>query len=103
MAIIPQMLISRVPSQSSGVAAYTNDDFSGAFPASSAVNSTYGGTNYWRCATSPTGNANSGTLTQIVWLALDLSGVSSSQRQQVLMHWDQSAVTGAYDPLLISN
>lgn len=92
----PMPLISR------GVPAFTNDDFSGAFPASHANNSTYGGTNYWRCLTAPTGNANSGTLTQAVYLAYDLSGVQSSQRGLVLVHWDQSAVTGAYDCNLIS-
>lgn len=97
MAITPMPLISR------GVPAWTNDDFSGAFPATNANNAVYGGTNYWRCLTAPTGGADSGTLTTPVYLAYDLSSVPSSQRQQVLVHWDQSAVTGAYNPLLISN
>lgn len=96
MAPSPMTLISR------GAPAWTNDDFAGSFPASNANNSIYGGTNYWRCLTTPTGNADSGTLTQPVWLAYDLSGVQSSSRGQVLVHWDQSAVTGAYDCNLIS-
>jgi lysophospholipase L1-like esterase len=70
----------------------------------------YGGTNYWRCAAAPTSNANSGTLTQAsafttpfpVYLAYDLSAVQSSQRGQVLLHWDQSVVTGDYDCTLTS-
>lgn len=92
-----------MPLISRGVPAYTNDDFTGAFPATHANDALYGGTDYWRCATTPTASANSGTLTQAVYLAYDLSGVSSTQRQQVLVHWDQSAVTGAYNPVLIAN
>jgi hypothetical protein len=91
MAPSPMPLISR------GCPAWTNDDFTGAFPATNANNATYGGTNYWRCLTAPTGNADSGTLTQAVYLAYDLSSVQSSQRGQVLVHWDQSATTGDYD------
>lgn len=91
-----------MPLISRSVPAFTNDDFSGAFPASNANNATYGA-NYWRCAAQPVGGADSGTLTQAVYLAYDLSGVSSAQRGQVLVHWDQSAMTGAYNPQLISN
>jgi len=93
MTIAPMPLISR------GVPAYTNDDFSGAFPASQANDSTYG--NYWRCLTAPTGNTDSGTLTQAVYLAYDLSGVSSLTTAVVVWYNDPS--TGAYDPTLISN
>lgn len=97
MAPSPMPLISR------SVPAWTNDDFTGAFPATNANNATYGGTNYWRCLTAPTGGANSGTLTQAVYLAYDLSGVQSSQRGQVLVHWDASSANGAYNPQLIAN
>ncbi len=93
----PMPLISR------GVPAFTNDDFSGAFPASHANNAVYGGSDYWRCAATPVGNANSGTLTTPVYLAYDLSGVQSSQRGQVLVVWYADAATGAYRPDLISN
>lgn len=84
--------------------AYTNDDFSGSFPASNADNSVYGGSNWWRCATTPVGNANSGTLTQPVYLAYDLSGVNVNTRRQVILVWyNDTPGTGAYDPNLIAN
>lgn len=92
----PMPLISR------GVPAYTNDDFSGGFPASNANNSIYGGTNYWRCEAAPAGGADSGTLTPgPAYLAYDLSGVANLG--EVLLHWDQSAVTGEYNCQLIGH
>lgn len=93
----PMPLISR------NVPAFTNDDFSGSFPAAHANNSVYGGTDYWRCQTTPTGNADSGTLTAPVYLAYDLSGVPSGNRGQVVCSWYNDPVTGAYDPTVISN
>ena len=100
---LPMPLISR------GCPAYTNDDYGGAFPASNANDSTYGGTDYWRCEAAPTGSANSGVLCQSpsfttpypVYLAYDLSGVASLG--QVLLHWEQSATTGEYDCSLIGH
>lgn len=109
MAPTPMPLISRgCPAKSNN--SYGGTDDNGAFPASHANNSTYGGTNYWRCDAAPTGNADSGTLTASpgfatpspAWLAYDLSGVQSSQRGQVLVHWDASASTGDYNPVLTS-
>ena len=82
--------------------AYTNDDFSGSFPASAACNATYGGQNYWRCATTPAGNANSGVLTQAVYLAYDLSSVPSSQRQNVVLVWYNDPSTDPYDSTILS-
>lgn len=93
----PMPLISR------GVPAYTNDDFSGSYPASHANNATYGGTDYWRCATAPVGGTNSGTLTQAVYLAYDLSGVAVNQRRQCVLVWYNDVSSGAYRPDLISN
>src|SRR5579885_1188551 len=81
--------------------AYTNDDFSGAFPASNANNAVYGGQNYWRCATAPVGNADSGTLTQPGWRAYDLSGVPAVQRQQVVLAWYNDPSTDAYNSALL--
>lgn len=91
----PMHLISR------DVPAHTNDDFSGAFPASHANNSVYGGTNYWRCATAPVGGTDSGTLTTPVYLAYDLSGVPSTQRLNLLLAWYNDPVTDIYNPGLI--
>ena len=91
-----------MPVISRGVPAWTNDDFSGSFPASNANNSTYGGQNYWRCATQPTGGANSGALTQAVYLAYDLSGVASSQRQNVVVCWYNDPTTDPYNSTLLS-
>jgi lysophospholipase L1-like esterase len=95
MTVAPMPVISR------GVPAYTNDDFSGAFPASQAINGNYG--DYWRCLTAPTGGTDSGTLTTPVYLALDLSGVPAGQRGQVVLIWYNDPSTGAYNPALISN
>lgn len=92
-----------MPLISEGLPSFSNDDFTGAFPASQANDATYGGSHSWRCATTPTGNANDGTLTQAVWWAVDLSTVQSSQRQQVLFAWQNDPATGAYAPDLISN
>jgi lysophospholipase L1-like esterase len=89
-----------MPVISRGVPAYTNDDFSGAFPASNANNLLYG--NYWRTVTAPTGNADSGTLTQAVYLAYDLSSVPSAQRGQVVAAWYNDPATGIYNPSLVS-
>lgn len=96
-----------LPLVSRGAPAYTNDDYGGSYPASNANNATYGGTDYWRCIAAPAGGANSGILTQYpayttpfpVYLAYDLSGVANLG--QVLLHWDQSAVSGQYNPALI--
>src|SRR6266567_5712112 len=97
-------MLQPMPVISRNVPAYTNDDFSGAFPASFANNATYGGTNYWRCAQTPTANANSGTLIAPVYLAYDLSGVPAVQRGQVVLVWyDDTPGEGAYDPGLIAN
>lgn len=94
MAPTPMPLISR------NCPAYTNDDFSGAFPASQACNGIYGGTNYWRCLAAPAGGADSGDLVPgPVYLAYDLSGVANLG--QCLLHWDQSATTGNYNAQLI--
>jgi lysophospholipase L1-like esterase len=92
-----------MPMISQGLPSFTNDDFFGSFPASYANDATYGGSHMWRCVTTPTGNANDGTLTQAVWWALDLSTVQSSQRQQVLFAWTGDSQTGAYAPDQISN
>lgn len=92
----PMPLISR------GVPAFTNDDFSGAFPASAANDGIYGGQHYWRCLTAPTANADSGTLTQAVYLAYDLSGVSSTQRQNVVLAWYNDPSTDPYNSTLLS-
>lgn len=93
-----------MPVISRGVPAYTNDDFSGAFPASHANDSAYGDTDYWRCAQTPIGNANSGTLIAPVYLAYDLSGVSTTQRQTVVLAWyNDCPGNGAYDPGVIAN
>lgn len=77
--------------------AFTNDDFSGAYPASNACNAIYGGSNYWRCAQTPVSNANSGTLIAPVYLAYDLSGVPSIQRQNVVLVWYNDPSTDPYD------
>jgi lysophospholipase L1-like esterase len=89
-----------MPVISRGVPGYTNDDFSGAFPASNANNLLYG--NYWRCLTAPTSNADSGALTQAVYLAYDLSSVPSAQRGQVVAAWYNDPSTGIYNPSLVS-
>jgi hypothetical protein len=81
--------------------AWTNDDFFGSFPASNACDAIYGGQHYWRCATTPAGNANSGTLTQAVYLAYDLSGVPSVQRQQVVVVWYNDPSTDPYNSQLL--
>jgi lysophospholipase L1-like esterase len=80
--------------------AWTNDDFSGAYPASKACNAVYGGSDYWRCATTPTSNANSGVLTQAVYLAYDLSSVPVAQRQTVVLVWYSDPSTDPYDPTI---
>lgn len=90
-----------MPVISRNVPAFSNDDYSGAFPASHANNAVYG--DYWRCQTAPTGNTDSGTLTQNVWLAYDLSGVSSSHRGACVLVWHNDPSTGAYNATLISN
>lgn len=87
-----------MPVISRGVPAYTNDDFSGSFPASNANNATYG--DFWRCETAPTGGTNSGTLTQAVYLALDLSGVSPKQSVVI---WYNDPSTGNYDYTLFTS
>src|SRR6266566_5875397 len=95
-------LLQPMPVISRNVPAYTNDDFTGAFPASQANNTNYHDT--WRCAQTPTGNANSGTLIAPVYLAYDLSGVASASRSQVVVVWyDDAPGAGAYDPGLIAN
>ena len=87
---------------SKGVPAYTNDDFSGSFPASHANDATvYGGQNYWRCAQTPVSNANSGTLIAPVYLAYDLSGVPSAQRQSVVLVWYNDPSTDQYNPTVL--
>lgn len=91
MAIPPAM-----PVISRDVPAFTNDDFSGDFPASHANNSVYGGSNYWRCETAPA-SGDSGALTQDVYLAYDLSGVPSAQRQNVVLVWYNDPSTDPYD------
>lgn len=89
-----------MPLISQGVPAYTNDDSSGADPASNANNSNYH--DNWRCATTPAGNANNGTLTQPVYLAYDLSSVPLYQRQQILLIWyNDTPGIGSYNPSLI--
>lgn len=90
-----------MPVISRGVPAFTNDDFSGAFPASNANDTSYGGQHYWRCLTAPTGNTDSGTLTQAVYLAYDLSGVPAGQRGQVVLAWFNDPSTDGYDSSLI--
>jgi hypothetical protein len=82
--------------------AYTNDDFSGSFPASAACDGIYGGQHYWRCATTPAGNANSGALTQAVYLAYDLSAIPSTQRQSVVWIWYNDPSTDPYDPTILT-
>jgi hypothetical protein len=81
--------------------AFTNDDFSGAFPATLANNASYG--DYWRCLTAPVGGTDSGTLTAPVYLAYDLSSVAVGQRGEVVLAWYNDPSTGAYNPGLISN
>ncbi len=87
-----------MPVISRGVPAYSNDDFSGAFPAGQANDSNY--LNYWRCATAPA-SGNSGTLTQAVYLAYDLSG--AAPLGPCVLAWYNEPVTGAYNPTIISN
>lgn len=82
--------------------AYTNDDFSGSFPASLANNFVYKNTDMWRCQTTPTGNADSGTLTQAVYLAYDLSGVPSAQRQSVVLVWYNDPETDPYNSTILA-
>ena len=89
-----------IPLISRNVPAYTNDDFSGAFPAAHANNAVYG--DYWRCATA-TVSGNSGALTQAVYLAYDLSGVASSQRKQCVVVMHNDPATGVYNPTIIAN
>lgn len=91
-----------MPVISRNVPAWTNDDFSGSFPASNACDAVYGGQHYWRCLTTPTGNANSGTLTQAAYLAYDLSGVPSSQRQNVVLVWYNDPSTDPYDSTILT-
>lgn len=91
-----------MPVISRGVPAYTNDDFSGAFPASNANNAVYGGQNYWRCAQTPVSNANTGTLIAPVYLAYDLSGIASAQRQNVVLAWYNDPSTDPYDSGILS-
>lgn len=93
--VSPLTLISR------GVPAYTNDDFSGAFPASNANNAIYGGSNYWRCLTAPVGGTDSGVLTTPVYLAYDLSGVDASLRQNVVLAWYNDPSTDVWNSSLI--
>lgn len=93
MILLPAPIISR------DVPAYTNDDFSGAFPAALANNSAY--SNRWRCLTEPAGGADSGTLTMPVWLAYDLSGVTIPLGQCLVAIYNDP-VTGAYDYNLVS-
>lgn len=90
-------LPTAMPVISRNCPAWTNDDFSGAFPASNACNATYGGSNYWRCAQTPTANADSGTLIAPVYLAYDLSGVSATQRQNVVLVWYNDPGNDNYD------
>jgi hypothetical protein len=90
-----------MPVISRNVPAWTNDDFSGSFPASHANNSVYGGQNYWRCAQTPVSNANSGTLIAPVYLAYDLSGVPSAQRQNVVLVWYNDPSTDPYDSTIL--
>lgn len=86
-----------MPIISRNVPAWTNDDFSGSFPASNANNAIYGAQNYWRCIQTPVANANSGTLIAPVYLAYDLSGVPSAQRQNVILVWYNDPSTDPYD------
>jgi len=91
-----------MPIISRGVPAFTNDDFTGAYPASLANNSVYNDS--WRCAQTPVSNANTGTLIAPVYVAYDLSSVPSTQRQNVLVAWYNDHVNGAaYDPTVIAN
>lgn len=92
-----------MPLISEGQSSYTNDDFGTSFPASWGNDATFGGSHAWRCATAPVGNANDGNLTQTVWWVVDLSSVASYQRQNVIFTWQNSAISGAYAPDLISN
>ena len=103
-------ILQPMPPLQIGLPSYTNDDFSGSFPASCANNETYGGTaSFWRCAAEPSGGANDGTLTQSpgftvafpVWWALDMSTVPVAQRQQVLFAWQNDFSNGPYNPDLI--
>jgi hypothetical protein len=84
---IPLSLISR------GCPAYTNDDYQGAYPASRAVDGDY--QTLWRSQNTPTALAP-------IYLALDLSGVAESKRQQVLVQWINDPSTGAWDSSLIT-
>lgn len=84
---IPLSLISR------GVPAYTNDDYGGAYPATLAVDGDY--QTLWRCQNTPTSAAP-------IYLALDLSGVATSKREQVIFQWLNDPTTGAWNSSLIS-
>lgn len=86
-----------MPIISQNVPAYTNDDDGGAYPASNANNTSYGQDN-WRTATVVAGGVDSGPLTQPVYLAYDLSGVPSSQRQNVVLVWYNDPVS-SFDPV----
>lgn len=96
MPVLPTPLISR------GLPAFTNDDFSGAFPADHANNSVYGGSNYWRCATEPVGGTDSGTLTMAVYLAYDLSSIASGLTN-VCLNWYNDPQTDEYNPGFIGH
>jgi hypothetical protein len=91
-----------MPIISRGVPAFTNDDTSGSFPATHANDASYGGTHYWRTSFTPAGNANSGTLSTAAWLAYDLSGVPSGQRQNVVVVWYNDPATDAYDTSILA-
>lgn len=80
---------------------YSNDDFDGAFPASRTVDLNYA--TAWRCLTTPTGNANSGTLTQAVYVAFDLSTLPLAQRQMWCLAWYMDTTNGTYDYTLFGS
>jgi len=80
---------------------YSNDDFSGAFPATRTVDLDY--LTAWRCATEPTGGADSGTLTQAVYVAFDLSTLPSAQRQKWCLAWYMDTTNGTYDYTLFGS
>src|SRR5689334_9144867 len=71
---------------SQGLPAFTNDDFTGAFPATNANDSIY--TTYWRSQAVP------------AWLSYDISGLSSAQKASVMLVWYNNCC--AYDHTLVS-
>jgi lysophospholipase L1-like esterase len=86
---VASLVISR------GVPAFTNDDCSGAYPATRANDADYG--TQWRsCAATPSAS-------RPVWLAYDLSSVPAVNRGKVLVVWYNDPTTSPYDHTLINN